>query len=124
MRCMERTGASISLSALNRAVPLASCSAPCPCGLWSKDSSADATNAPGSPGSTARTVPPRLPLVPLVGDPRAGSVGLGCTWLLPKASEATYFRQQYKNTRAGPKGGKSAGFPEVSKADGFMSYVL
>lgn len=46
------------------------------------------------------------------------------TWLLPKASEATYFRQQYKNTGAGPKGGKSASFPEVSKADSSMSYVL
>lgn len=72
--------------------------------MWSKDSSADGTSAHGSPGSPAHTVPQPLPLVPLVGDPKASSAGLGCTWLLPKASKATYFRQQYKNTRAGPKG--------------------
>lgn len=52
--------------------------------------------------AAAHTVPQALPPV---GDPRAGSAGLGCTWLLPKASKAIYFRQHYKNTMAGPKAG-------------------
>lgn len=102
MRWMEQTGASISRGALKH-----SC-APgtllCPVSLWGAEQG-QLHRCHGSPGSTAHTVPWPLPLGSPVGDPRASSAGLGCTWLLPKASQATYFRQQYKNTGAGPKGG-------------------